>query len=135
MQIESPYHNRSKVAKNIFWLMLILLVNGWVDYANASLRNTRITPAGQAYFLQDDFDTFYEWIAESFFDIEDAVPEQKGDSDDAGKINVAKIILVSERLNLQDFSIPESTQQYSFVYKLRLPPHINLSIWDPPPNV
>jgi hypothetical protein len=115
--------------------MLMLLVNGWVDGANASLRDSRIVHSAQNQLLEDDFDTFYEWIAESYSDIEDAVPEQKGDSDDTGKMNPVKIVLDSERHLLHDFSIPNLNTKYIVVNTLNLPPYINLSIWDPPPNL
>jgi hypothetical protein len=134
MQIVSPYQRRSRVAGMLFWLMLMLLVNGWVDGANASLRDSRFVDKAQNQLLEDDFDTFYEWIAESYFDIEDAVPEQNGDSDDTGKMNALKIVLDFERQLIHDFSIPDLNTEYIAVYKLNLPPHINLSIWHPPPN-
>lgn len=122
------------IARKIFWLILILLVNGWVDYANASLKYVQSNIYTHDYLLQDDFDTLYEWVAESLFDVEDAIPEQEGDADDNGKISPAKILLASGSSIIHEFSLKTLSGIFLPAKNLLIPPNIPISIWDPPPN-
>jgi hypothetical protein len=114
--------------------MLILLVNGWVDYANASLRDVRINLYTHSHLMEDDYDTLYEWVAESLFDVNEAIPEQEGDSDDTGKISPAKIVIASCTSMIHDFAIPPLNGVFYPSKHLRIPLPVELSIWVPPPN-
>lgn len=133
MRIHSPYSLRSRVSKTVFWAVLILLVNGWVDYANHSLRNPSWTKSYDSV-LQDDYDTFYEWIAEELLDIENSIPEQDGDKDDTGKIVDLKIYTDVKQLviNLMLFNEGENVDFFYILQQWDNPP---IGIWDPPPNV
>jgi hypothetical protein len=133
MSIRSPYHSRTKYAKCIFVAVLILLVNGWVDFANHSLRNVSWTHTYAAVVL-DDYDTFYEWVAEDLFNIEDAIPEQEGDSDDTGKVVDIKVYFVHKQVALSPLPVITKGDP-EFFYLLHQLKNLPVSIWDPPPNV
>ncbi len=133
MIIQSPYHVRTKFARYIFGAMLVLLVNGWVDHANHSLRNVSWSQLYDAWAI-DDFDTFYEWVAEDLFDVEDAIPEQESDSDNTGKMVNIKIFLSNKHVALSPLTL--TTQRgFEFFYILHQLENLPVSIWDPPPNV
>jgi hypothetical protein len=113
--------------------MLIILVNGWVDYANNALRNTSYFQAYDAIQI-DDYDTLYEWIAEDVFGVEDAIPEQEGDADDSGKIVDVNLVPLGGISSLHVFLLPESIIPW-LIFKTEPWENPALNIWDPPPNV
>jgi hypothetical protein len=132
MKIRSPYSVRLKLSKLVFWVVLVLLTNGWVDYANQSLRGNSWTKAYDAVTL-DDFDTFYEWIAEEIFDVDNAIPEQEGDSDHSGKIVDVKIALPAICLTcIEPFLKDMNPMWLPLNITQQNAPHIKF--WDPPPN-
>jgi hypothetical protein len=107
-------------------------VNGWVDYANHSLRYASWTTTYNA-IAQDDFDTIYEWVAEDWFDLENAIPEQEGDSDNTGKIVDIKIFFGNKQPALASLLIlDKANPECCFI--LQQWNNLPVSIWDPPPN-
>ena len=133
MHIHSPYYSRMFFARTTFWVMLLLLANGWVDLANSSLRSNSWVRSYDAVVF-DDFDTLYEWIAEELFDVEEATPEQENDPDDHGKNTTLKVTLASHTLDLH-LDQDRYQQQMGLPFPAKMMKNIALGIWDPPPNV
>lgn len=80
------------MARLLLGPILLLLINGWIDFANYSLLPYSHSQTGQSVEF-DDYDTMYEWVAEEIFEIEEAQPEQEGETDYTGKINPYKVTL------------------------------------------
>ena len=132
MKIYSPYTIRLAFAKGVFWLVLALLVNGWVDFANHSLRGSSWLKANDA-IVADDYDTLYEWIAEEWFDVEQAIPEQEQDADDNAKSPTVKLTLACHHVSIEIPGIGNLIFHHTFSRLERYnPPHLGL--WAPPPN-
>jgi hypothetical protein len=132
MKICSPFNYRLRIARFVFWILLLLLVNGWIDYANQSLRNNNWALQYDSISI-DDYDTIYEWVAEELFDVENAVPEQKGDTDDPGKVVDLKIISMALHLGT-DFLFTIKINQEPILYTIAQCKNPSFSIWVPPPN-
>jgi hypothetical protein len=113
--------------------MLLLLMNGWVDYANYALRNTGYFNTYNAVAI-DDYDTLYEWIAEDVFGVEEAIPEQEGDADDSGKIVDIKLVPLGGTSALQLSLLPEAVT-HRVAYNTGQWENPSFNIWDPPPDM
>lgn len=131
--IKNPYIVKRSVAQYVFWAMLLLLVNGWVDFANHALTNKQYSlSSGQ--FVFDDFDTCYEWIAEEVFGVEDAIPEEENGSDEQGSTQNPKITLVCNEF----IDVEEIPTCYEIEYGdliLNKIPFPFIAGWVHPPNV
>ncbi len=79
MQKRETYRKRILLGKLIFPVCLLLLVNGWVDFSFSSYPTNAVSTSS-FHEPFDDYDSFYEWMAETCYDLEDAIPE--GDSDE-----------------------------------------------------
>ncbi len=75
----TTFGKRILLGKIVFPVCLLLLVNSWIDHSFY----TFYPPSIAASSLQqnfDDYDTFYEWLADTWCSVEDAIPE--GDAPD-----------------------------------------------------
>ncbi len=131
--VENPFLFRRNVAQYVFWAMLLLLVNGWVDFANHALSNKQYNlSTGQIIF--DDFDTCYEWIAEEMFGLEDAIPEEENGSDEQGSTQNLKITLAFNEFTTY-VVIPAFYESQYADYILSKIPYPFIAGWVQPPNV
>jgi hypothetical protein len=51
--VENPFLFRRKLALNVFWVVLLLLINGWVDFASNFLTNKQYNPLGNQIVFQE----------------------------------------------------------------------------------
>jgi hypothetical protein len=121
------------VAQYVFWAMLLLLVNGWVDFANHALTNKQYS-LSSSQFIFDDFDTCYEWIAEEIFGVENAIPEEENGSDEQGSTQNLKITLAFNEGFDVDILPPYYKSEFADLILSRIP-YPFIAGWVHPPNV
>lgn len=131
--VENPFLFRRKLALNVFWVVLLLLINGWVDFASNFLTNKQYNPLGNQIVF-DDIDSCYEWIAEEIFGIENAIPEGENGSDEQGSTHNIKITLAYNE-NIELDQIPAYFESEYGDLILSAIPFPFIAGWVQPPNV
>ena len=121
------------VARLVFGFMTVLLINGWIDHSNLGIIPQANVQTGYQ-MSWDDFDNMYEWVAEELFDVEEALPEQEGDNDDAGKINPYKISLATIDLQEITFFFFAHSDLTKTIYSFKICKGFTGTL-TPPPNV
>ncbi|WP_416439370.1 hypothetical protein [Phnomibacter sp. MR] len=69
------WQHRQQWAKPILWLLLLMLVNTWLNADTTQTNNSQ----KQAY---DDIDSFAEWLCETVADDDQLLPENTQDDQD-----------------------------------------------------
>jgi hypothetical protein len=135
MRIQHPYRHRHIPGKILLWVVLVMLVNLWVDVNDWAFAQAQHND-GVAKTTYDDFDSLYEWVAEALFALEDATPEndESPDNNGEGKVLITKITWMQQAVSaIYTIGTTEPLKNYT----LNL--HETLTnpwqpVWSPPPN-